>query len=60
MREEERYGESDAGGQKRRYKVMKEINKAKQKKEPLTPIMDMLGHTYLQYKRSRSRMTWPP
>jgi hypothetical protein len=25
-----------------------------------TPINDMLSHKYLQYKRSRSRMTWPP
>jgi hypothetical protein len=26
----------------------------------LTPINDMLTHKYLQYKRNRSRITWPP
>ncbi len=26
----------------------------------LTPINYMLRHMYLQYTRSRSRMTWPP
>ena len=30
MKEEERYGKSDAGGDKKRYQVKIEINKARQ------------------------------
>jgi hypothetical protein len=68
MREEGRYGESNAGGDKRKYEVTIEIHKARHEKEggetknikaPI-PSNNLSRQKYLQYKRSRSRMTWPP
>ena len=65
-----RYGESNAGGIKeKKYQVKIESYKARHEKrgvgktkdaKALTPINNILRHKYLQYKRSRSRMTWPP
>jgi hypothetical protein len=68
-RGEERYGERNAGGEKKKYEVKIEIHKARHEKEvcvnqgrqrPSPPINDTMRHKYLQYKWSRSRMTWPP
>ncbi len=58
---------------KKRYEVKIEIPKARKTRRkrcgytkdakgphPPPPIKDMLRQRYLQYKRSRSTMTWPP
>jgi hypothetical protein len=56
--------------QRLRYEVKIDIHKARKTRErgvgkPRTPrpspqSMTTLRHKYLQYKRSRPRMTWPP
>ncbi len=68
-REERRYGERKAGGETKKYEVKIEILKARHDKrgvgKPRTPrhsppINDIWRQKYLDYKRSRSQMTWPP